>query len=371
MIKLVFISVLLLISIFVGELKCQDAEQCVSEGSCTNNPNQEQTTAVCDDQESKQLSITFINNYHRILSLHWIERPDAIPHLIELGVEGNGHKLVMKTHTGHRFRFTRPGTHVLVGEIFVINNCQTEYVIPAQFYGVHHDGSCFDTLPEYCQAISYNCEVTPGWMVANCPKTCQMCDIIERKNRCTRKRLNISEEPWIKPGELHNLFEGMVERGKEFAPNVVSREPEGPWMIVFDNFVNDEEIEAFLKWGKHYNFARSTDTGPSLARGQNEYIVSRSRTSTNCWCAIECKTDPIIVGVYDRVEKLILAPRSHYEDFQLLKYEVGQFYGVHHDMNESPEYVFLFSFHKCVFFFVFPFFHSIFSSINFFPSYYL
>lgn len=324
----------------------ETANQCLNDGSCSSNNKQEHNEQKCEDTKIKPFTVFFTNNYHKILSLYWIERDNTIPRLIELGVEGHGFRMQLDTYTGHKFRFTRPGTHILVGPVFVINNCQTEYVIPEDAHDASWDGACFDTLPEYCEAIKGNCRITPGWMVANCPKTCDMCDIIDRKDRCLRSKLNISDEPWIKPGELHTLFEGMLERGKDFSPQVVSREPDGPWMIVFDNFVNDEEIEAFLKWGKFYGFTRSTDTGPQFARGQNEYLVSRSRTSTNCWCGVECKADPLVDRVYERVEKLVLAPRTHYEDFQLLKYEVGQFYGVHHDMHESPEYVLFFYSHS-------------------------
>jgi hypothetical protein len=37
-------------------------------------------------------------------------------------------------------------------------------------------------------------------------------------------------------------------------------------VYIFDKFVEDDEIEALLKWGEHFKFSRSTDTGPVLSR---------------------------------------------------------------------------------------------------------
>lgn len=142
----------------------------------------------------------------------------------------------------------------------------------------------------------------------------------------------------MKPGDLHKLFETMPERGSAFAPTIISQPPTGPWILTFDNFLTDEEVEAFIRWGTHYGFSRSADIGSEVSRGQRSVTISERRTSRNAWCFKECENDPIVEAVTQRVEELIQHPRSHYESYQLLKYEPGQYYKVHHDMTPSEEH---------------------------------
>ena len=69
--------------------------------------------------------------------------------------------------------------------------------------------------------------------------------------------------------------------------------------------------------------------------GTFDGVISKDRTSTNAWCEGPCLEHEVTKRVLARMEDLIGIPQQNYEDFQLLRYEVGQKYGVHHDYIDS------------------------------------
>jgi prolyl 4-hydroxylase len=48
-----------------------------------------------------------------------------------------------------------------------------------------------------------------------------------------------------------------------------------------------------------------------------------------------CMADPIAQNVVNRIEHLTQIPQANSESLQLLRYEEGQYYGVHHDLIEE------------------------------------
>jgi hypothetical protein len=84
---------------------------------------------ACTDTEFKNFDVSFRNEFDRTLSLYWLNQ-DSYPQLIELGVAPNT-QITLRTWTGHRFLFTRPGSLIMIGQPFVMNNCQSTYVLPA------------------------------------------------------------------------------------------------------------------------------------------------------------------------------------------------------------------------------------------------
>ena len=99
-----------------------------------------------------------------------------------------------------------------------------------------------------------------------------------------------------------------------------------PWVVTLQDFLSDEEVDAFLN-GCRSHFERS------LAGDQ----LSPVRTSKQCWCADnECAANSLVKGVEERVRNVTGIPDLlHFEPFQVLKYEPGQFYKVHHDQNSG------------------------------------
>jgi prolyl 4-hydroxylase len=60
-------------------------------------------------------------------------------------------------------------------------------------------------------------------------------------------------------------------------------------------------------------------------------VIQETRTSSNAWCVEDCYKDELNQNVLRTVENITGIPENHSEYWQFLKYEVGQFYGEHHD----------------------------------------
>lgn len=160
-----------------------------------------------------------------------------------------------------------------------------------------------------------------------CSVSCNACHLRDPKIRCDRARLNISDEPIYAPGDMSDMFESIVERfGDRYGVEILSRDP---WVVTFENFVSDEEIDALIETNQM--FERSTDTGTTNEFGETGRILSQSRTSQNSWCRKECEEHPDVQTLTEKIEEVTNVPSSHYESFQVLRYDVGQFYRAHHD----------------------------------------
>jgi len=183
------------------------------------------------------------------------------------------------------------------------------------------------------------CQINPGWMIVNCPKTCNACDIRDPKVRCTFDYLNLTTVPSYKngnedtgePGSLQKMFSSIEERfGDVYDITIIS---EDPWIVQFDNFISVEEARGVLstvegKW------ERSTDTGKENEFGESGRVLSKTRTSENAWCRRNCENHPASQSIINKIVDVVGIPYENFESFQILKYSVGQFYRTHHDMAE-------------------------------------
>jgi prolyl 4-hydroxylase len=106
---------------------------------------------------------------------------------------------------------------------------------------------------------------------------------------------------------------------------------EGPWVLTFENFLTDEEADRMVELGFKQGYERSADVGGYKFDGSVEGVVSSGRTSTNAWCSDECDADPVTRALWKRIEQVTGVPENNSEHFQILRYEEGQFYNVHHD----------------------------------------
>jgi prolyl 4-hydroxylase len=106
-----------------------------------------------------------------------------------------------------------------------------------------------------------------------------------------------------------------------------------PWIVTFDNFVTDEECDALVALGYEHEYKRSEDVGELKFDGSHDSIKSERRTSENAWCSDfgGCRPQEVPQRVHDRMATVMGIPANNSEDFQILKYEVGQFYRTHHD----------------------------------------
>ncbi len=105
---------------------------------------------------------------------------------------------------------------------------------------------------------------SPSWMIINCPKSCDRCELRDPKVRCPRSALNMSTEPIYTPNHMNTMFENIISKfGKRYKVNVLSTTP---WVVTFDDFLSSKEIKALIKTQKKWE--RSTDTGSTNDFGE-------------------------------------------------------------------------------------------------------
>jgi hypothetical protein len=140
-------------------------------------------------------------------------------------------------------------------------------------------------------------------MNANCSPFCETCLLLDYDHRCPsldhqeKSPLNAVSQP----GDLNKLFERIVhDKGfkKLYQPQVLSRPmllssgssnnddnsssssilPDGPWIVVLDNFLTDEECQSVIQHGTEKGYQVST----SLRNGL--YVA------TLLLCTIVCRS---------------------------------------------------------------------------------
>jgi prolyl 4-hydroxylase len=207
----------------------------------------------------------------------------------------------------------------------------TEYnEIGANAFGRPEDApeDCVDRYEQCANWVSSGeCDNNPGWMTVFCSLSCNACHMRDAKVRCARNSLAMDQSPVYAPGDMGRMFEGILEEfGEKYGARVMSRDP---WVVVFDNFVTDSEANGIVRTVKKWE--RSTDTGSANKYGEVGRVVSQSRTSANAWCDKACEADPDVISATSKIEEITRVPSPNYESFQILQYEPGQFYRIHHD----------------------------------------
>jgi len=290
-----------------------------------------------EELESSETTAIFVNEWEGACTLYWLNDRDE---WIEVVKSFRG-EVSLHTFLGHSFAFAREGTKDQIGDLFTVKAGQSRYVLErgTQPRSKTED-PCSDRMPRRCPqlASSGECEKNPGWMIVNCPRACNACDLLDPRKRCAFERLNMTDAHVWQPGDLNSMFEKIIHDFPQFRPRVMSRPPEGPWVVVLDEFFSEEEADVLKSWGHRLGFERSTDSGTKNERGEITKVVSTRRTSSNTWCTWECEEDSVVMDITARIEDMIGVPQDNYESFQLLQYEPGQFYKEHHDMGLSdPE----------------------------------
>jgi len=264
------------------------------------------------------------------------------------GMEGSMNSV--NTFKDHSFFFTRHGMKQAlfdpetdVKHRYITTVPGKKYVIPET--AAPSKTKCQDrfSVCEKYAKMGY-CSNSPGWMIVHC---CTSCDkeldasrLIDPKIRCSKENLNITEPAW-KPGDLNKLFTSWVteEKYAKYAPTVHSspdveyRGRPGPWVITFDDFLTDFEVEALIHGGEISGYDRSTDQGEVNELGEMEQVVSKTRTSSNAWCREQCERLPGVKSATDKIEMVTGVPRKNFESFQILEYGDNQFYRMHHDSS--------------------------------------
>jgi len=191
------------------------------------------------------------------------------------------------------------------------------------------------------------CTNNERFMKKSCPVVCYTCETLHVDALCPFDP-NIPNA-WQR-GDLNRMFKRIVHDSTlaHYQTTVLSRpdyEPNdtaetasyqiGPWVVIIDDFLNETETSTLIALGADQGYERSTDVGEILEDGSYEDDESETRTSTNAWCYNECDDHEVTQIIWERMTFLTQIPPENSESLQMLRYEPGQFYAVHHDYIEN------------------------------------
>jgi prolyl 4-hydroxylase len=188
---------------------------------------------------------------------------------------------------------------------------------------------------------------------SECAPACRSCEMLDYKVRCPFDENAAREHTaWSNPGDLDYFFWSIArnETYKELYNLTVLSGPvdaqskiadqslaDAPWVVQLEDFLSTAECNRLIAVGHDMGYERSKDVGKQRFDGSFESFASSARTSTTAWCTDDsiCDMDPVTQAVSARIESLVGIPLYYSENIQLLRYEVGQRYGVHHDYTEN------------------------------------
>lgn len=99
-------------------------------------------------------------------------------------------------------------------------------------------------------------------------------------------------------------------------------------------FLSDEECDRLIEFGAAEGYERSTEyADDNNVDGSAKYIEAEGRTSSNTFCSEDCDNDDIVKAVIQRMEDMTKLPKENHERLQLVKYDDGEFYELHHDFS--------------------------------------
>jgi hypothetical protein len=137
------------------------------------------------------------------------------------------------------------------------------------------------------------------------------------------------------PKEETTTTSSLIDEDDEDLAAQISDPNYPPWIVTLENFLSPEEAARFIELGYQQGYERSGfySEEPDENGMYDDNTVDEFRTSENTW--YKYPNDPMTLKVMQRISKVIGIPVSHTEDYQLLKYDVGQQYGYHHDYHED------------------------------------
>merc|ERR1712195_26527 len=311
----------------------------------------------------------FTNKSQRRADVHWDN--DMWGDLI--GTVEPGKSLSVNTFNGHGFWMTAHGVGTALLHAtdnnspkkrasFTIKPDQEEYeLLPVTTPLL---GNCIDRFAACTkQGTKHMCNANPGWMIVNCAASCKQhinvngqdsCALQDRHKRCTFDTMGTTANPAVGPNDLGKRFESMINDFPELKPKLLSGPaahpltqsnqlcddeesqkcraiPDGPWILRFDNFASDQEMDALIQEARNLGFERSTEQGQMTESGEQEKTVSPARTSLNTWCTHECSNQADVLRLRHRIGKVTQTPIHNHESLQVLSYDIGQFYKPHQD----------------------------------------
>ena len=133
-----------------------------------------------------------------------------------------------------------------------------------------------------------------------------------------------SREPSLQKDAINNLFHRLttLEKFKEYTPVIQHNDP---WVVTFDDFLTDEECDMVIEMSKGHFSA----SGLAGAIGTN--LNYRRSESFSCDHNNGCLYRDAIKPIIKKMHELTNIDMRHSEDLTITHYNVGGFYGRHHD----------------------------------------
>jgi prolyl 4-hydroxylase len=197
--------------------------------------------------------------------------------------------------------------------------------------------------PDECVAWAGGgeCKKNPTFMKANCAFSCAKLDYAKERyfKRCPKPDLY---EPALAPGQMRDTFARVMREFPELEPEEISTDPP---LVLFHNFLSDEEADAFIGHGRG-RYEQSLGVGMTKD-GQLGDVPTEIRTSRHGWCQHKgCLDDPHVQRVVQRVSNLTQTPETNAEFAQLVYYHACPtpddpkcaFYKRHSDYIDGDEH---------------------------------
>ena len=168
--------------------------------------------------------------------------------------------------------------------------------------------------------------------------------MLDYNYRCPLDEAAKNSTIWTQPGELDQFFWGLVNNEtlqQRYNLTVLSgptiNDHNDPWVVQLDGFLSALECFHLIDLGHQLGYQRSKDVGKANYDGSYSSYQNSARTSTTAWCATNsvCGRDPLAQAITARIAQLTGIPARYSENLQLLRYQVGQRYGVHHDYTAN------------------------------------
>ena len=155
------------------------------------------------------------------------------------------------------------------------------------------------------------------------------------------RRYNVSGAPlWRNAADLKATFHRLLSsRGQHWQPRVL-RPPTatkhgwgGSWVVSLDNFTTAEEARAIVD-------AVGSAWRPGGVEGAGAEIALGARRGDVAWCTPRDRTQRpelahAVGRVLERIQSAVGVSAEHFENTQLLRYNVGDYYVEHHDSPAS------------------------------------
>ncbi|KAL3917389.1 MAG: hypothetical protein SGILL_004737 [Bacillariaceae sp.] len=174
-------------------------------------------------------------------------------------------------------------------------------------------------------------------LLEDCPHNTSMQDVFEEPGDVTRLFINLIRRVQsldLKP-KIHaapvrpSIIQHLLDDMENIQMDNYKFQPGGAWVVTFDDFVQQDEVDALREWGRKHGFTRSGDAGRDSVPW---------RTGTEAWCTENCLSDPVVDKLWQRIEYVTGIPKIKSDFLQLLQYARDQFYRTHQDYHSHQAF---------------------------------